>query len=53
MVQERHPLSKALKSEIFLEMPKKLKMVVTVCLFTFPCVGFSLSKLDIENIKKL
>ncbi len=30
---------------------KKLKMVVTVCLFTFPYVGFSLSKLDIENIK--
>jgi hypothetical protein len=25
MVQERHPLTKAFKSEIFVEMPKKIK----------------------------
>jgi hypothetical protein len=30
MVKERHPLSKALKSDILLKMHKKLKMAVDV-----------------------
>jgi hypothetical protein len=49
---ETLPLSKAFKSEILLEMPKKIKMVVTVLfiLFTFPYVGFSLSKLAFKNV---
>ncbi len=42
MVQEKHPLSKAFTSEILFEMPKKIK-------FTFPYVGFSLSKLAFKN----
>jgi hypothetical protein len=35
MVPERHPLSKALNSEISLEMQKKLKLVVTVYFIHF------------------
>jgi hypothetical protein len=37
MAQENHPLSKA---EIFLEMPKKSKMVVTVCFVHFSSCWF-------------
>jgi hypothetical protein len=48
MAQENHPLSKAFKYEIVLEMPKKSKMLLVV-LFIFPHVGFSLSKLNIIN----
>jgi hypothetical protein len=35
MVQERHPLTKAFKSEILFKMQKKLKMVVTVSFIHF------------------
>jgi hypothetical protein len=49
MAQERHPQSKVFESEVFFKMPKKFNMVVTVCLFTFPYIGFSLSKLDIKD----
>ncbi len=45
MVQERHPLSKAFKSEILLEMHKKIRWLLLFILFTFPYVGFNLSKL--------
>ncbi len=50
MAQEWDPLSKAKKTRIFIKMLKKLKVGVTVSfLYTFPHVGFSLSKLDIKN----
>jgi hypothetical protein len=50
MVQERHPLSKAFKSEILLEMHKKLRWLLLFILFTSPYVGFSLSKLAFKNV---
>jgi hypothetical protein len=40
MVQERHPLKKAFKSEILCEMQKKLKMAVTVYFIHFSTGGF-------------
>jgi hypothetical protein len=40
MVQERHPLTKAFKSEILFKMQKKLKMVVTVYFIHFSIGGF-------------
>jgi hypothetical protein len=40
MVQERHPLTKAFKSEILFEMQKKLKMVVIVYFIHFSIGGF-------------
>jgi hypothetical protein len=48
MVQDRHPLSKAFKSAIFFEMPKKLNVVVTLCFVHFS-LCWRLSKLDIKN----
>ncbi len=50
MVQEGHPLSKAFKSEILLEMHKKLRWLLLFILFTFPYVGFSLSKLAFKKV---
>jgi hypothetical protein len=50
MVQERHPLSKAFTSEIFFEMQKNLRWLLLLILFTFPYVGFSLSKLAFKNV---
>jgi hypothetical protein len=47
--QERHPLSKAFESEIFFKMPKKCRWLFLFVLFSFPYVGFSLSKVDIKN----
>jgi hypothetical protein len=51
MAQEWDPLSKTKNSGIFIKMQKKkIKVGVTVSfLYTFPHVGFSLSKLDIKN----
>jgi hypothetical protein len=40
MVQDRHPLTEAFKSEILFEMQKKLKMVVTVYFIHFSTGGF-------------
>jgi hypothetical protein len=40
MVEERHPLTKALKSEILFEMQKKLKMIATVYFIHFSIGGF-------------
>ncbi len=51
MVQERHPLTKAFKSEILFEMQKNaLRMVVTVYFIHFSKVGFSLWKLAFQNV---
>ncbi len=50
MAQERHPLLEALKPEKDFEMPKKLKMVVTVFFFTISVIDFSISKLAFNNV---
>jgi hypothetical protein len=50
MVQERHPVTKAFKSEILFEMPKNLRWSLLFILFTFPWVGFSLSKLAFQIV---
>ncbi len=47
MAQEWYPLSKANKSGIFIEMQKNERWV-SLLVYTFPHVGFSLSKLDIK-----
>ncbi len=39
MLQEKHPLTKAFKSEILFEMQKKFKMVVTVYFIPFSIGG--------------
>jgi hypothetical protein len=49
MAQEWDPLSKANKSGIFIEMQKNWRWVSLLVLYTFPHVGFCLSKLDIKN----
>ncbi len=38
--QDMHPLSKAFKSAIFIEMPKKLKMVITLGFVHFSLCWF-------------
>jgi hypothetical protein len=40
MIQERHPLTKAFKSEILFKMQKKLPTVVTVYFIHFFIGGF-------------
>jgi hypothetical protein len=50
MVQERNPLSKAFKFEILFEMQKNLRWLLLLIFSTFPCVGFSLLKLDFKNV---
>jgi hypothetical protein len=50
MAQEWDPLWKANKSRIFIKLQKKnFKWVSLLVLYTFPHVGFNLSKLDIKN----
>jgi hypothetical protein len=51
MAQERDPLSKTNTSGIFIGMQAKLKgVIITVSfVYTFPHIGFSLSKLDFKN----
>jgi hypothetical protein len=41
---------KSFKAEKEFEMPKKLKMVVTVFFVTISAIGFSLSKLAFKNV---
>ncbi len=52
MVQERHLLSKAFKSEISFKMQKNKKLLILFILLTFPYVGFSLSKLAVIFLPK-
>ncbi len=49
MAQERHPLSKAYKSEIFFEMQKNERCLLLFVLFTFPNDDFSLWKLAFQK----
>jgi hypothetical protein len=49
MAQEEDSLSLANKSGIFTEMQKNSRWVSLLVLYTFPHVGFSLSKLDFKN----
>jgi hypothetical protein len=53
MAQERHPPSKAFKSELFFKMQKNKDgsyMFILFTLCTFPYVGISLSKLAAQMV---